>query len=146
MPRPQDLISRGILGRTAVTLISKGFVSGLLVEGEIVIPDGVKWNEAQCYWDTTSMLWDYARLHACVEIEEALTVASGGGTGEFILYVPFEKPKPLKKKRYIKLTCRVESVNYMETKEKRDNIKVTPKDVDMLIKESLIKLEVKTLV
>ena len=38
MPRPQDLISRGFLGQSAVTLASKGFIAGLLVEGEIVIP------------------------------------------------------------------------------------------------------------
>lgn len=142
MPRPQDLISRGLLGRTAVTIASKGFIAGLLVEGEIVIPDGVKWNEAQCYWDTTSMMWDYARTHACVEIEEAITQKAGGGMGEFMLYVPFERTRKEKKKRYIKLTCKVDTVEKVETKEVKDNIKVTPRDVDMLIKEALVKLEV----
>ena len=142
MPRLQDLISRGLLGTTAVTLASKGFIAGVAIDGEIVIPDGVKWDEAQCYWDTTSMAWDYARTHACIEIEEAIKQVSGGGMGEFILYVPFERQKEKKKKRYIKLTCKVEDVKYTESKEVRDNIKVTPKDVDMLIKESLVKLEI----
>jgi hypothetical protein len=144
MPRPQDLISRGLLGQAAVTLASKGFIAGIFVAGEIVIPDGVKWNEAQCYWDTTSMAWDYARTHACIAIEEALTGRTSGGMGEFMLYVPFEHERKDKKKRYIKLTCRVDDVKYTEKKEVRTNIKVTPKDVDMLIKEALIKLEVIT--
>jgi hypothetical protein len=144
MPRPQDLISRGLLGQSAITLASKGFIAGILIEGEIVIPDGVKWDEAGCTWDTTSMAWDYARTHACIAIEEAIKQVSGGGAGEFILYVPFERQKEKKKKRYIKLTCKVEDVKYTETKEVKPNIKVTPRDVDMLIKEALIKLEVIT--
>ena len=143
MPRPQDLISKGILGRTSVTLASKGYIVGLAVEGEIVIPDGVKWDEAHCYWDTTTMLWDYARTHACIEIEEEIRRATGGGMGEFILYIPFERQKiERKKKKYIKLTCKVDDFQYTEQKEVKENIKVTPKDVDFIVKEALIKLEV----
>ena len=144
MPRPQDLITRGFLGQSAITLATKGFIAGILVEGEIVIPDGVKWGEAGCTWDTTSMMWDYARTHACIAIEEAITGRISGGMGEFILHVPFERKKEGKKKRYIKLTCKVDSVEKIESKEIKTNIKVTPKDIDMLIKEALIKLEVIT--
>jgi len=145
MPRPQDLISRGILGRTAVTLASKGFITGIFVEAEIVIPDGIKWNEARCFWDTTTMFWDYARTHACIEVEKALG-RFGGGMGEFILYVPFEQQKKEKLKRYIKLTCKVDSFKYTDKKLVRDDIKITPKDVNFIIKESFVKLEIDKLV
>jgi len=144
MPRAKDIISKGILGQTAVTLATKGYIVGLIIEAEVVIPDGITWDNAQCFWDTTTMFWDYARSHACIEVERLIR-PSGGGIEEMVIYVPFEPEDledPEKLKKYIKLTIRVAEREFTETKEINDKIQVTPKDVEFIIKEALIKLEI----
>ena len=85
------------------------------------------------------MLWSYARTHACVELEKILKKPVGGGS--FILYYPYEQERK-KIRKYIKLTVTVDNIKYTERKEVKEKIKVTPTHIDMLIKESLINLEV----
>ena len=142
MPRAKDIISKGILGQTAVTLATKGYIVGLIVEAEVVIPDGITWDNAQCFWDTTTMFWDYARTHACIEVERLLRPSGGG---KVVIYVPFrpdELEEPEKLKKYIKLTIRVDEREYTEMKEINNDITVTPQDIEMIIKEALVKLKI----
>lgn len=141
MARFKDLITKGIAGAAPVTIATKGWILNLIVSGEIIIPDGVKWNDAHCTWDTTKMQWDYGRSHACRGIEQVLRRVGGGG--EFQLFVPYPlEDKRTKKKRYIKLTCSVESFKFEKRKEVKENIKINTKDVDLIIKESFMKLNI----
>jgi len=101
-----------------------------------------QWNTANFNWDavnptdgkiyppneivTGTNLWD-----DCALIIELIEVVKGGGSPE----IYFQKEKE-KKKKFIKLLCKVEGVEYKETKEVLNRqIRIT--DVKLVAKELL---------
>lgn len=89
-----------------------------------------KWNTANILWNNNPYTWDDVAL-----ILEVL----GGGSDYQTIFRDKEK-----KKKFIKLICKVEGVEYKETKEiKKRQIRIT--DVALVAKEVLgvdIKVEI----
>jgi hypothetical protein len=93
-----------------------------------------KWNTANFAWNdgtpfpnqsTSPFTWDDVAL-----IEEVVDVVRAGGSIQDVF-----KDKE-KKKRFIKLICQVQGVEYKETKEVKD-FKIRIRDVEMVVKEVL---------
>ena len=89
-----------------------------------------KWNNANFQWDNNSYTWD-----DCAITKE---IIDAGGSYQEVFR------DPIKKKKFIKLLCKVEGVEYKETKEvKERQIRIT--DVALVAKEVLgvdIKVEI----
>ena len=92
----------------------------------------IKWEDADFAWelaptdtDADRYTWDDVVL-----VEEAV---GGGGDME---EMPWTKWEDEKKKRLIKLICKVQGRTYKETKETK-NIKITAKDIKLLAEKVL---------
>ena len=97
----------------------------------------IKWEDANFKWDKapttgTPYTWDEVIL-----VEEAV-----GGGGVMAEDMPWTKWEDEKKKRLIKLICKVQGKTYKETKETQ-NIKITAKDIKLLA-EKILGIEVIT--
>lgn len=92
-----------------------------------------KWNTANFQWNDNPYTWD-----DCAITQEVVDAIQAGGS-----YQEVFKDKE-KKKKFIKLICKVEGVEYKETKEiKERQIRIT--DVALVAKEVLgvdIKVEI----
>ena len=89
----------------------------------------IKWEDADFKWNENPYKWDEVLL-----VEEILGAA--GIAGDIVKYV--ETLEPEKKKRFIKLICKVKGIEtYSGQKTIRDNIKVDAKDIALVVKEVL---------
>lgn len=79
------------------------------------------WDNANFTWDNNPYTWD--------EVELVEELAGGGGYEEIL-------GNQEKKKRFIKLLCKVKGKEYKETHKVKD-VKVKAKDVELVIKEVL---------
>ena len=87
----------------------------------------IKWNEADFKWNNNPHIWNLV-----LEIVEA-----GGGTIEGALKA-VEDLDPEKKKRFIKLVCKVKGIEtYSGQKTIRDDIDVSAEDIELVVKEVL---------
>ena len=87
----------------------------------------IKWNEADFKWNNNPHIWNLV-----LEIGEA-----GGGTVEGALKA-VEDLDPEKKKRFIKLVCKVKGIEtYSGQKTIRDDIDVSAEDIELVVKEVL---------
>ena len=95
-----------------------------------------KWTEANKTWvDNT---WKWSDVELVVELVEAVVGGGRGAARRKAKEWPEEKQKQL-----IKLICKVKGVEYIEEKYKKEGIKVTAKDIEMLAEAVLgIKLDV----
>ena len=86
----------------------------------------IKWNEADFKWNENPHIWNLV-----LEIVEA--IESGVGVTTAV-----ERLDPEKKKRFIKLVCKVKGIEtYSGQKTIRDDIKVSAEDIELVIKEVL---------
>ena len=86
----------------------------------------IKWNEADFKWNENPHIWNLV-----LEIVEA--IESGVGVTAAV-----ERLDPEKKKRFIKLVCKVKGIEtYSGQKTIRDDIKVSAEDIELVIKEVL---------
>ena len=101
-----------------------------------------KWNTANFKWDvgstfpnqsSTPFTWDDIAL--IVEIAEVARMYADTDLQDDAIQ-DFIKDDPEKKKKLIKLICKVQGKIYKETKE-IDKVKINIKDVKLLIKEAL---------
>lgn len=101
-----------------------------------------KWNTANFKWDegstfpnqsNTPFTWDDVAL--IVEIAEVAGMYADTDLQDDAIQ-NFIKDDPEKKKKLIKLICKVQGKTYKETKE-IDKVKINIKDVKLLIKEAL---------
>ena len=86
----------------------------------------ITWNEANFNWDNNPHTWD----------EVLLVIEAVGGGGVMAEDMPWTKWEDDKKKRLIKLICKVQGKTYKETKETKD-IKITAKDIKILAEKVL---------
>ena len=108
----------------------------------------IKWEEVDFKWDIAPPSEDYkvgfkASLvpytwDDVALIEEAVEAFGGGDMDE----MPWTKWEDEKKKRLIKLICKVQGRTYKETKETKE-IKITAKDIKLLA-EKVLGIEVIT--
>jgi len=102
----------------------------------MALGEKIKWEKANFKWEKaptdetqTRYTWDDVRV-----IEQ---LVSDGATGEEILY-NVEKLDPEKKKRFIKLVCKVKGIEtYSGQKTIRDDIEITAEDCELVVKEVL---------
>jgi len=92
----------------------------------------IKWEGANFSWSNRSYTWDDVQL-----VKEAI-----GGGGVMAEDMPWTQWEDDKKKRLIKLICKVKGKTYKETKETK-NIKITAKDIKILA-EKVLDIEVIT--
>ena len=96
----------------------------------------IKWEDADLKWEKapttgTPYTWDEVLL-----VEEVV-VESDGASGDEIAW-NVNQLDPEKKKRFIKLVCKVKGIEtYSGQKTIRDDIEITAKDCEMVIKEVL---------
>jgi len=84
-----------------------------------------KWNTANFQWNNNSYTWE-----DCAITKEIVDTIRAGGSYQEVF------KDTTKKKKFIKLLCKVEGVEYKETKEvKKRQIRIT--DVALVIKEVL---------
>lgn len=92
-----------------------------------------KWNTANFQWNSNPYTWD-----DCAITKEIVDVIQAGGSYQEVF------KDTTKKKKFIKLICKVEGIEYKETKEiKKRQIRIT--DVALVAKEVLgvdIKVEI----
>tara|TARA_R100001443_G_C3236499_1_gene149683 strand:+ start:197 stop:535 length:339 start_codon:yes stop_codon:yes gene_type:complete len=101
----------------------------------MAVGDKITWDKADFKWelaptDTTKdrYTWDDVRI---------VREVADGATGEEILW-NVENLDPDKKKRFIKLVCKVKGIEtYSGQKTVREDIKITAADCELVIKEVL---------
>ena len=87
----------------------------------------LKWDTADIVWDKARFTWDEAAL-----VAEIIAGKSPSGTLDYVI----PPLSPEKKKKFIKLLCKIEGVEYKETKEiKKRRIRIT--DVELAAREVL---------
>ena len=92
----------------------------------------ITWDNANFKWNDNPHTWD----------EVLLVIEAVGGGGVMAEDMPWTQFKDEKKKRLIKLICKVQGKTYKETKETKD-IKITAKDIKILA-EKVLGIEVIT--
>ena len=90
----------------------------------------IKWNEANFKWNDNPHKWDEVLL-----VEEVVQAAGGSVDGALRAV---EQLEPEKKKRFIKLVCKVKGIEtYSGQKTIRDDIEISAEDVELVVKEVL---------
>ena len=107
----------------------------------------IKWEDADFKWNTAPPSEDYKvgfkpSSFPYTWDDVALVRAAVGGGGVMAEDMPWTKFDDEKKKRLIKLICKVKGKTYKETKETQ-NIKVTAEDIKLLA-EKVLGIEVIT--
>ena len=107
----------------------------------------IKWKDADFKWNTAPPTENYkvgfkASKFPYTWNDVALVEEAIGGGGGDMDEMPWTKWEDDKKKRLIKLICKVQGRTYKETKETQD-IKITAKDIKLLA-EKVLGIEVLT--
>ena len=96
----------------------------------------ITWNEANFNWDNNPHTWDEVLL--VIEVVEAIQQGGGGVIEDDMSWMKDQD----RKKRLIKLICKVQGRTYKETKEIQD-YKIKVSDVKLLA-EKVLGIEVLT--
>ena len=98
--------------------------------------DKIKWEEANFKWDLAPTDTGKAR-YTWDDVKFLEEIATGVASGEEILSV-VEKLEPEKKKRFIRLVCKVKGIEtYSGQKTINDDIEITAEDCKLVVKEVL---------
>ena len=92
------------------------------------------WNNANFTWNNNPYTWNEVVL-----AEEA--IGGGGSLSDSMPWTKWESDDE-RKKKLIKLICKVQGKTYKETKETK-NIKITAKDIKLLV-EKVLGIEILT--
>ena len=101
-----------------------------------------QWNTADFNWDATNptdgkiyppneIVTGTNFWNDCALIIELINVMQGGGS-----HTDYFDQKPEKKKKFIKILCKIEGIEYKETKEVKD-YQITIEDIELVLKEVL---------
>ena len=86
----------------------------------------IKWEDANFTWDQNTFTWEDVFL-----IQEIADVFAAGDDP-----VAYLNKNQEKKKKFVKILCRVQGVTYEKKKEYKD-IKIKAKEIELVIKEVL---------
>lgn len=100
----------------------------------------LKWEEMTIKWENVDLLWE--EVFILLEVEQVIKKGGGYGYKEYVDGNPWKQvDKELgeeKTKKLIKLFCRVNGVEYDETREVDDeDIKISVNDFERFVKESV---------
>ena len=94
----------------------------------------IKWGDADFKWNDNPYTWDEVAI--VVEAIEAIKAISGPpGEGDDFIHPLFDKD-PEKRKKLVKLICKVQGKTIEKEKEIKD-YKITVKDIQLLAEEVL---------
>ena len=99
----------------------------------------IKWGEAEFKWNFASgtQLSDGVKPYTWDDVTLLEDLLSQGASGSELAY-HVEQLEPDKKKRFIKLVCKVKGLEtYSGQKTIRDDIKISANDCELVIKEVL---------
>lgn len=88
-----------------------------------------KWGSTGVKWEDANWLWSECRL-----VEELEIRFRDGIDASRIYEDQLWKQEPEKRKRLIRLICKVKGEEYDKTKEDRDDIKITVDDIKLVVK------------
>jgi hypothetical protein len=98
-----------------------------------------KWGSTDVRWKVSNWLWSECQL-----AEELGQIYESGIDASRIYENDLWRNEPEKRKRLIRLICKVKGEKYDESKEKHENIKIKVEDIKLVIKAVLdIELKVK---
>tara|TARA_Y100000310_G_scaffold324973_1_gene387665 strand:- start:634 stop:939 length:306 start_codon:yes stop_codon:yes gene_type:complete len=89
----------------------------------------ITWSGANFTWGSNEYTWGEVQLVA--EVAEVVQAGGGVEPEEWL------ESQPEKKRKLIKLICKVKGVPYSMQKEKREDINITTKDIDLLVEKVL---------
>ena len=92
-----------------------------------------QWNNANFAWNNNPYTWE-----DCALVEELAAVLAGGHGAAGVQKVLKDKEK---KKRFIKLLCKVKGVEYKEEKEIK-NHKIVISDVELVVNEVMSSVKI----
>jgi len=90
----------------------------------------IKWDEANFKWNDNPHTWDDVAL-----VIEVINVVGPPGEGDDFIHPIFDK-EPEKKKKLVKLICKVQGKTIKKEKEIKE-YKITVKDIQLLAEEVL---------
>jgi|TARA_R100000030_G_scaffold38207_1_gene28653 hypothetical protein len=90
----------------------------------------IKWDEANFKWNDNPHTWDDVAL-----VIEVISVVGPPGEGDDFIHPIFDK-EPEKKKKLVKLICKVQGKTIKKEKEIKE-YKITVKDIQLLAEEVL---------
>lgn len=100
----------------------------------------LKWEEMTIKWENVDLLWE--EVFILLEVEQVIKKGGGYGYKEYVDGNPWKQVSKEvgeeKTKKLIKLFCRVNGVEYDETREVDDeDIKISVNDFERFVKESV---------
>ena len=97
----------------------------------------IKWDEASFKWNDNPHTWDDVVLviAAIDAAGEAISIVGPPGEGDDFIHPIFDK-EPEKKKKLVKLICKVQGKTIKKEKEIKE-YKITVKDIQLLAEEVL---------
>jgi hypothetical protein len=101
----------------------------------------LKWEEMTINWESIDLTWD--EIFILLEVEQLIRRGGGGGSGmkEYVDGNPWkqvnEKIGIEKTKSLIKVYCRVNNIDYEESRTPMEDIKVSINEFERFIKEAV---------
>lgn len=99
----------------------------------------LKWENLDMLWNAVDMNWE------SVLIEVANVIKRGGGANAYIKGNPWEKTKQEigeeKTKKFIKIFCKVNNLEYEKVVEPNSEIKVTVEQIEKVFNEAKVSIK-----
>lgn len=100
----------------------------------------LEWENVNLLWENVNLLWE--EVFILIEIGEKRKGGSGGGRtlSEMLRDNPWDQSKKIlgeeKAKKFIKLVCRINDLDYEKTIEKKEDIKLEAHHIEMVVNEA----------
>lgn len=100
----------------------------------------LEWENVNFLWENVNLLWE--EVYILIEIGEARKRGGGGSRGlsEMLKDNPWDQSKKIlgeeKAKKFIKLICRINDLDYEKTIEKKEDIKLEAHQIEKVVIEA----------
>lgn len=99
------------------------------------IKEYLNWEDVNMTWEDVNMTWE----EVFILIEVGGVIKKGGGYAEYVKGNPWEKTKgelgEEKTKKFIKLFCRVNNLDYEKTIEPNNDVKISVSQLERVFNE-----------